>query len=150
MVGARIMGLDDPTQKMSKSGPAAGHLIALLDEPKVIQKKIMRATTDSQPGVSFDDPGAGVANLLNIYQAFTEQTSDEIRGKFEGMRYGDLKKTVADAVIAHIEPIQDRYREITADPGYIGRVLSQGAERVSPVANDTVQKVKKAMGLYTA
>jgi tryptophanyl-tRNA synthetase len=150
VVGARIMGLDDPGKKMSKSATGAGHAINLVDPVEQIRKKIMRATTDSQPGVSFDDPGAGVANLLNIYQAFTEQTSDEIRGKFEGMRYGDLKKTVADAVIAHIEPIQDRYREITADPGYIGRVLSQGAERVSPVANDTVQKVKKAMGLYTA
>ena len=75
-VGARVMGLDDPEKKMSKSEPGAGHAIGLLDEPAVIRKKIMRATTDSKPGVDFDDPGAGVRNLLAIYQAFTESTNE--------------------------------------------------------------------------
>jgi tryptophanyl-tRNA synthetase len=148
-VGARIMGLDEPEKKMSKSATGAGHAISLLDPPKVIQKKIMRATTDSQPGVNFHAPGAGVANLLNIFQAFTDWPNEKMREHFEGMRYGDLKKQVAEAVVSHLEPIQKRYAEITADPGYIPRVLAEGAERVIPIANDTVRKVKRAMGVYT-
>jgi tryptophanyl-tRNA synthetase len=143
-VGARIMGLDDPEKKMSKSETAAGHAISLLDPPEVIRKKIMRSTTDSNPGVDLENPGAGVRNLLTIYHAFTDSTGD-----FAGMRYGDLKKTVAEAVVAALEPVQKRYREITAQPGYIASVLEQGAERVTPIANDTVEKVKRAMGLYT-
>jgi tryptophanyl-tRNA synthetase len=100
--------------------------------------------------VNIENPGAGVANLLNIFQAFTEWTDEQVRSHFSGMRYGDLKKQVAEAVIAHLEPIQARYREITAEPGYIAGVLREGAERVSPWANDTVARTKRAMGVYTA
>lgn len=148
--GARIMGLDEPDKKMSKSAKGAGHAIQLLDPIDQVRKKIMRATTDSQPAVNFEAPGAGVANLLAIYQAFTETADAQMRTLFSGMRYGDLKKTVAEAVISKLEPIQARYKEITADPSYIEGVLRQGAERVSPIADDTVAKVKRAMGLYTA
>jgi tryptophanyl-tRNA synthetase len=150
MVGARIMGLDEPDKKMSKSAKGAGHAVGLLEPPAQIRKKIMRATTDSQPGVNFDNPGAGVANLLSIFQAFTEWPDEQVRSHFSGMRYGDLKKTVADAVIAHLEPIQARYRDITSEAGYVSGILREGAARVSVVANDTVDKVKTAMGLYTA
>ena len=146
-VGARIMGLDDPEKKMSKSEPGSGHAIALLDEPDVIRKKIMRSTTDSKPGVDFDDPGPGVRNLLAIYQAFTEASNDQARERFSGMRYGDLKKQVAEAVIAGLEPIQKRYREIT--PEHIAEAFRLGSERARPVADRTVQKVKRAMGLFT-
>src|SRR5229473_573493 len=104
-VGARIMGLDDPEKKMSKSATGAGHAISLLDDPAVIRKKIMRATTDSNPAVNFATMGAGVQNLLAIFQAFTEWPADKVRAHFEGMRYGDLKKTVAEAVVAALEPI---------------------------------------------
>ena len=148
-VGARIMGLVEPDKKMSKSASGPGHAIGLLDDPKDIRKKIMRATTDSNPGVDFDTAGAGVLNLLAIFQAFTEWTGDQIKAHFTGMRYGDLKKQVAEAVIAALEPLQARYREITADPGYLASVLKESADRVSPIANDTVEKTKKAMGLYT-
>lgn len=149
MVGARIMGLDDPTKKMSKSETGSGHAIALLDEPSQIRKKIMRATTDSGSGVDFDTMGAGVANLLTIHQAFTGWTDDQIKSHFAGLRYGDLKKTVAEAVVAGLEPIQQRYKEITADPTYLKGVLREAAERVAPVANDTVRLVKQRMGIYT-
>ncbi len=149
-VGARIMGLDEPDKKMSKSAAGAGHAISLLDPPEVIKKKFMRATTDSKPGVDMDDPGAGVRNLLSIFQAFTEWSDDRIREHFNGLRYGDLKKTVADAVIAALEPVQKRYREITGEPGYVTRVLEEGATKVRPLAQDTVNKTKKAMGLFTA
>jgi tryptophanyl-tRNA synthetase len=149
-VGARIMGLDEPDKKMSKSAAGSGHAIALLDPPEVIRKKIMRATTDSQPAVNFDAPGAGVANLISIFHSFTDWPDQKVRDHFSGMRYGDLKKQVAEAVITHLEPIQQRYREITADASCIARVLEQGVDRVSPIANDTVRKVKQAMGLYVA
>ena len=145
-VGARVMGLDDPEKKMSKSAAGTGHAIGLLDPPDVIRKKIMRATTDSKPGVDFDDPGAGVRNLLAIYQAFTDSTSDAMRERFSGMRYGDLKKTVADAVVAGLEPIQTRYREIT--PDQIAEALRLGSENAQRIAQETVQKAKKAMGLF--
>jgi tryptophanyl-tRNA synthetase len=102
------------------------------------------------PAVNFETMGPGVANLLTIYQAFTELPEVDVRAHFEGMRYGDLKKQVAEAVIASIEPMQKRYREIMAETGYVARVLQDGAERIIPIANETVQVVKKAMGLYTA
>jgi tryptophanyl-tRNA synthetase len=148
-VGARIMGLDDPTTKMSKSAAGAGHAVALLDPPERIRKTIMRATTDSGSGVDFETMGPGVANLLSIFQAFGEWGNDQVRGHFTGMRYGDLKKQVAEMVVAKLEPLQARYREIVADPGYLDGVLRAGAEAVTPVANSTVQLVKQRMGLYT-
>jgi tryptophanyl-tRNA synthetase len=148
-VGARVMGLDDPTTKMSKSVAGAGHAVGLLDPPDRIRKTIMRATTDSNPAVDFASLGPGVENLLNIFQAFSGWTDDHMRAHFAGMRYGDLKKQVAEMVILHLEPFQQRYREITSDPGYVARVLREGAERVAPIANSTVDLVKRRMGLYT-
>jgi tryptophanyl-tRNA synthetase len=147
-VGARVMGLDDPTVKMSKSEAGANHAVALLDPPDKIRKTIMRATTDSNPAVDLDTAGPGVLNLLTIYQAFAGVTDDDIRKDFTGLRYGDLKKRVADMVIAHIEPFQQRYRQITSEPGYLEGILRDGAERVAPIANDTVRLVKKRMGLW--
>ena len=147
-VGARIMGLDDPTQKMSKSTEGAGHAVALLDPPAKIRKTIMRATTDSNPAVDFTAAGPGVLNLLAIYQAFSGDSDDAMKARFTGMRYGELKKQVAEMVVAHLEPFQQRYREITADPAYLTGVLRAGADRVAPIANATVQLVKEKMGLY--
>jgi tryptophanyl-tRNA synthetase len=147
-VGARIMGLDDPSKKMSKSEAGAGHAISLLDPPAAIRKKIMRATTDSAPAVDFGLLGAGVENLLNIYQAFSGWDAEKMRAQFAGLRYGDLKKQVAEMVVASLEPMQQRYREIAAEPGYVDGILRQGAERVAPIANSTVELVKRRMGLY--
>jgi tryptophanyl-tRNA synthetase len=146
-VGARVMGLDDPTVKMSKSETGANHAVALLDPPDKIRKTIMRATTDSNPAVDIEEAGPGVLNLLSIYQAFAGATDDDIKNEFTGLRYGDLKKRVADMVIAHIEPFQQRYRQIVSEPGYLEGILRAGAERVSPIANDTVRLVKARMGL---
>ena len=144
-VGARIMGLDDPSQKMSKSATGSGHAIGLLDDPKLIQKKILRATTDSAPAVDLENMGPGVANLLSIGQACDPGLNPE---SIAGLRYGDFKKRVAEAVIARLQPIQQRYREIVADPEYVPALLAQGRERVLPIAEDTVRKAKVAMGLY--
>jgi tryptophanyl-tRNA synthetase len=148
-VGARVMGLDEPDKKMSKSATGSGHAVSLLDPPEVIRKKILRATTDSNPAVNFETIGPGVQNLLTIYQAFTAWPDANVRAHFSGMRYGDLKKQVAEAVIAELEPIQKRYREIMDETGYVARVLDESARRITPIAVDTVEKVKRAMGLYT-
>lgn len=144
-VGARIMGLDDPTQKMSKSAPGSNHAIALLDDPKVIQKKIARAVTDSQPAVDPENMGPGIANLLTIGEACDPSIT---KTSVAGLRYGDFKKRVAEAVIARLQPIQKRYAEIEATPGYIDSVLREGRSRVLPIAEDTVRKAKAAMGIY--
>lgn len=149
-VGARVMGLDEPDKKMSKSATGSGHAVAMLDEPSVIKKKIMRATTDSNPHVDFETMGPGVVNLLSIYQAFGDVSDDEMKNKFAGMRYGDLKKNVADMVVSQLEPIQQRYKEITSEPGYLRGVLEEGRARVAPIAEQTVHLVKSRMGIYTA
>ena len=148
-VGARVMGLDEPDKKMSKSAAGSNHAIAILDEPALIRKKLMKSTTDSNPAVDMETMGPGVRNLLAIFQAFTGWTDAQMAQHFPGMRYGDLKKQVAEAVVSALEPLQARYREITADPAYLDGVLREGAERVIPIANSTVDLVKSRMGLYT-
>src|SRR5579862_3981370 len=148
-IGSRVMGLDDPEKKMSKSATGSGHAVGLLDPLDQIRKKIMSATTDSQPQVDFGTLGAGVRNLIDISQAFMGWKEEQSRAEFSGLRYGDLKKKVAEIVVTKLEPIQTRYREIMSDPGYLDGVLKQGAERVSPIARSTVRLVKERMGLYT-
>jgi tryptophanyl-tRNA synthetase len=148
-VGARIMGLDDPAVKMSKSVPGSGHAVALLDPPDRIRKTIMRATTDSNPAVDFETMGPGIHNLLNIFHAFSGWSKEQMLSHFTGMRYGDLKKQVAEMVVSKLEPIQQRYREITSDPAALDQVLRDGAEAVTPIANSTVDLVKARMGVYT-
>ena len=145
--GARVMGLDDPEKKMSKSATGTGHAIGLLDDIAQAKKKIMRATTDSNPEVNFETMGAGVRNLLGIYQAFSGRTSDEMKTEFTGLRYGDLKKKVAEMVAQSLEPIQARYREVIS--GNLDQILSQGTARIAPIANQTVQLTKQRMGVYT-
>jgi tryptophanyl-tRNA synthetase len=148
-IGARIMGLDEPDKKMSKSATGANHAVGLLDPIDQARKKIMRATTDSNPAVDFETMGPGVANLIAIYQAFGEVDDAAARSEFEGLRYGDLKKKVADMAIAKIEPIQRRYNEIAADPAYLDGVLERSYERIAPIARSTVELTKSRMGLYT-
>lgn len=144
-VGARIMGLDDPTQKMSKSATGAGHSIGLLDDPKTIVKKINRATTDSAPAVDIENMGPGIANLLAIAQACDPAITPQ---SVAGLRYGDFKKRVGEAVVATLAPIQQRYREITSDAAYLDEVLIESRSRVLPVTEDTLRKTKEAIGLY--
>lgn len=150
MVGARVMGLDEPDKKMSKSATGSGHAIGILDPPATVRKKLNKATTDSNPAVDFETMGPGVANLLSIYQAFTGWTEDQMKAHFGGMRYGDLKKQVAESVIAELEPLQARYRQIREEPGYLEGILREGAERVRPIAAETVELTKQRMGLYSA
>jgi len=145
--GARIMGLDDPTKKMSKSEDAPNHAIALLDPPDVIRKKIMRATTDSQTTVVFDVNRPGIYNLLTIYQTFTGQKKEEIEATFAGKGYGDFKKALAETVVEGLRPLQERYKALTADPAHIDKILAVGAEKARPLAAKTLAEVKKRVGL---
>ena len=147
-VGARIMGLDDPAEKMSKSTPGTSHAVDLLDPPSRIKKLIMRAVTDSSPAVDFDEMGPGVTNLLNIFQAFSGCGDDELRSHFDGKQYGSLKKDVADMVVAKLEPIQKKPEELMAEPGAVRKILAAGAERVSPIAESTMKLVRERTGLY--
>ncbi len=149
VVGERIMGLDDPTQKMSKSAPGSNHAIGLLDPPSRIKKLIGRAVTDTKPGVDFDDLGAGVANLITIFQACSGWSDDQVRAKFSGSQYGTLKKAVTEAVVAKLEPIQKKFEELTSDRAVIRELLRKGAERVAPIAESTMKQVRARVGLYS-
>ncbi len=145
--GARIMGLEDPTKKMSKSEVGPGHIIYLLDSPDDIRAKIMRATTDSLREIRFDESRPGICNLLVIYELFTKLGRKEIEARFEGKGYVDLKRELAEVVVENLSPLQSRYRELTADPTCIDSLLTEGADRVRPVAEKTLAIVKEKTGL---
>ncbi len=146
--GARVMGLDEPANKMSKSSDKKGHSLGLLDPPGALKKAIMRATTDSLNKIAFDrENQPGVTNLLGIYQAMTGDSRAAILAEFEGSGYGALKKRVVEAVISTLEPIQQRYRQMSEDPGYIEQVLKEGAERVRPIAKNRLRVAQQNLGL---
>lgn len=152
--GARVMALDDPTSKMSKSLAATrGHAVRLLDDPKEIRRSLRRAVTDSGNEIRFstDPERAGVANLLGIYQSVSGRTRAEVEADFADARgYGDLKNRVADVVIAELEPLQRRYHEFMTDPGELDRLLARGAERAAAVSEPKVAELKRIMGLVPA
>ena len=145
--GGRIMGLDDPTKKMSKSNTHEGHSIGLLDSSDDIFSKITRATTDSQRKIQFDESRPGIYNLLTTYQLFSGMNQAEIEARFAGRGYGDFKKELAEVIIENLKPLQSRYREITAEPGYIDRLLEEGGAKVRPAAERTLRVVKDKIGL---
>ncbi|MFC4559310.1 tryptophan--tRNA ligase [Virgibacillus kekensis] len=146
-VGARIMSLQEPTSKMSKSDENEKAFISMLDDPKRIEKKIKSAVTDSEGVVKFDKENKpGVSNLMTIYSSCTGMSLEEIETAYEGKGYGDFKQDVANAVVDLLKPIQDRYNELI-DSEELDEVLNKGAEKASLVANKMVAKAKKAMGL---
>lgn len=146
-VGARIMSLQDPTKKMSKSDANKKAFISLLDEPKQIEKKIKSAVTDSDDKIKFDPENKpGISNLLAIYAGCTGKPMKEIEAYFANKRYGDLKGEVAEAVINTLKPIQERYEELI-DSKELDDILTEGAEKAAKVANRTLHKAKRKMGL---
>jgi tryptophanyl-tRNA synthetase len=146
-IGARIMSLDDPTKKMSKSDPNPNSRINLLDDAKTIKKKIARATTDSLRLVTFDPERPGITNLLTIYQMLTGQSQQEIENEFAGKGYGDFKAALTERLVETLTPIQQRYNELISDRGELEQILKQGADEVRPTAEATVRQVKQAIGL---
>ena len=150
-VGGRVMGLNDPSVKMSKSyADIRGHAIRMLDDPKEIERSLMRAVTDSYNEIIFsEEPDrGGVNNLLGIYKSVTGKTEDEVMRDFESARgYGDLKKSVAEVVIDELAPIQNRYEELIADTLELDRLLAAGAERAMEVSEVKLNDMKEKMGL---
>ncbi|MDE2748631.1 MAG: tryptophan--tRNA ligase [Chloroflexota bacterium] len=146
--GARIMGLDNPTAKMSKSEASENHAIFLLDELPRARKKIMRAVTDSQREIRFSDEPerAGVNNLLTIYQAISGESNAAIEAHFADKGYGDLKRAAADCVLSTLEPLQARYYELMNEAGYLDSVLRLGREKASAIADETLKLAQERMG----
>lgn len=145
-VGARIMSLQDPTQKMSKSDPNENAYILLLDKPDAIVRKIKRAVTDSGSEVCRGEGKEGIENLMSIYGAVTGKTMEETEAEFEGKGYGVFKSAVADAVVAALEPIQKRYAELTANRDYLEDVYRSGAQIAERTAFKTIAKVYRKVG----
>ena len=144
-VGARIMSLSDPTVKMSKSDPKGD--IFLKDDMKTVRKKIMSAVTDMGSEVKYDPENKpGISNLLTIYAAMKDISIEEAEKEFVGKRYGEFKTAVADAVIAELEPFQNRYKEIVESKAYEA-VLKEGAIKAKAMAKPTLEKVQQAVGL---
>lgn len=145
--GARIMGLDDPTKKMSKSAPGSYHAIGVLDAPERIKKAIMSAQTDSGREVRADPARPGITNLLAIYAAATGETIEQAEAHFAGARgYGDVKKELVEILVETLRPLRERYAELSADPETVRSLLRAGADAVRPIARDTADKAKFAMG----
>ena len=148
--GARIMGFDDPARKMSKSrAHVGGHLVNMVDEPKAIERTIRRAVTDSGNEIVFSDAPekAGVNNLLGIYKVITGRSASQVEADFADARgYGDLKAAVAEVVVRELDPIRRRYNEVMDDPAELDRILADGAERASSVADLKLAEMKERMG----
>ena len=147
-VGTKIMDLVDPSKKMSKTEDNPKGVICLLDDPEVARKKIMGATTDSEMKVKFDPENKpGISNLINIYAALTDRTTNEVEILFENANYGSFKKAVADVVCSFLKEIQERYCELI-DSEYIDEMLRENAKLVREMAHDKYEKMKKLIGLY--
>jgi tryptophanyl-tRNA synthetase len=145
-VGSRIMSLQDPTAKMSKSDPNHAATVFITDRPEDIRKKIMSAVTDSSAEVRAGADKAGVTNLLSIMSACTGRSVATLEAEFAGKGYGDFKKAVADAVIAMLDPVRLRYDELIKDRGELDRILKSGAEQAQATAFRTLSKVNRKVG----
>ncbi len=147
-VGARVMDLQNPTAKMSKSSDSSTGFIALLDDPQVITKRIKSAVTDSGSDVRFDPVDKpGISNLLQILAATTNRPIPDLEAEYAGSGYGTLKTAVAEAVVEFLRPLQERYRTLAADPGEVDAHLALGAQKADAVATKVVERVRRAAGL---
>ena len=147
-VGARIMGLQDPTSKMSKSSPNELDKILLTDTPEIIMKKFKKAVTDSENTVRFDVANKpGVSNLMSIYSIIKNKTMEEIEKEFEGQGYGTFKMAVAEAVIERLKPIQDRYNELLENPEKLQYIYEKGAKKAKEISEKVLKEVYKKIGL---
>ena len=145
--GARIMALDDPTSKMSKSAPNELSRISLLDDPSKIKKAIMKSTTDSEGVIRFDiKEKPGISNLLNIYSALSGKSVETLVKEYEGQGYGNLKKDLVEVTVNAIAPVQERYNQIRHTEELVS-ILKDGAERANAIAEKTIGRVKNNFGL---
>ncbi|ADE67738.1 tryptophan--tRNA ligase [Priestia megaterium] len=146
-VGARVMSLQDPTKKMSKSDPNQKAFITLLDDAKTIEKKIKSAVTDSEGIVRYDKENKpGISNLLSIYSILANKSIEDIEAMYEGKGYGDFKADTAKVVAEALAPIQERYYELV-DSSELDDILDQGADKANATANKMLRKMRNAMGI---
>ncbi|MFB4210855.1 tryptophan--tRNA ligase [Shouchella sp. JSM 1781072] len=146
-VGARIMSLNDPSKKMSKSNPQPKSYISLLDDPKTIEKKMKSAVTDSDGTIRFDPENKpAVSNLLSIFSLCTDESIETLENRYQQSGYGPFKSDLAEAVIQTLEPVQQRYYELV-DSSELDDILDAGAEKAAQIANKTLKKAENAMGL---
>lgn len=147
-VAARIMSLDDPTVKMSKSSDSEDSYIALSDTPEVVERKIKRAVTDSDGEIRYDKAAKpAIANLLDIYSAFDNQTVESIEASYTGKGYGDFKKTLADVINRELAVLQEKFSEYRSDEASLDKVIGEGSLAAAEIANKTLNQVKQAIGL---
>ena len=145
-VGAKIMSLQDPSKKMSKSDENPNGSIYLMDDPDTIMRKFKRAVTDSEGQILYRDEQPGIKNLINIYCACTGKAPDEVVREFDGKGYAEFKPAVGEAVVAVLKPLQDRVAELSKDKAYIDSVIKNNAEKAQYFANKTLRKVQKKIG----
>jgi tryptophanyl-tRNA synthetase len=144
--GAKIMSLQNPEKKMSKSDENPNASIFLMDDPDTIVRKFKRAVTDSVGQVAYSDEQPGVKNLLDIYCASTGKTPDEAVREFADSGYGDLKMAVAESVVDRLRPVQERFAELSKDKAYIDSIIKNNAEKANYYATKTLRKVQKKVG----
>ena len=145
-VVAKIMSLQDPAKKMSKSDENPNGSIYLMDDPDTIMRKFKRAVTDSEGQILYRDEQPGIKNLINIYCACTGKAPDEVVREFDGKGYAEFKPAVGEAVVAVLKPLQDRVAELSKDKAYIDSVIKNNAEKAQYFANKTLRKVQKKIG----
>lgn len=147
-MGARIMSLQDPDKKMSKSDENEKNFVSIIDDPKQIEKKIKSATTDSGTEIKYDPENkAGLSNLMTIYSVLSGKTTDQIEKDYEGKMYGHLKVDLADLVVQILKPVRERYDELMKNKDYLDQLMRSGAERASVRARPTLKKVYQTVGL---
>jgi tryptophanyl-tRNA synthetase len=144
--GARIMSLQDPEKKMSKSDENLNNLIAILDSPDVIKKKIKRAVTDSGTEVKVDKSRPGISNLVQLYSLIADMSIKDVEAQFSGKMYSDFKSELGNVMAEFLEPIQKKYNEISTDKAYLESVLDKGAENAYYRARKTLSKVYRKVG----
>lgn len=145
--GARIMSLQDPDKKMSKSDTNTSNFVLIVEDPASIMKKFKKAVTDSEAEVRYDEENKpGVSNLINIYASVTDKSVPDVEKEFEGARYGEFKMAVGQAVIDALAPVREKYEELMGDKGYLEKVLKEGREKASAIASVTLRDVYEKVG----
>lgn len=144
--GAKIMSLQDPTKKMSKSDENPNASILLMDDTDTIIRKFKRAVTDSEAQILYRDEQPGIKNLINVYSCVTGKTPAEVEREFDGKGYGDFKLAVGEAVANHLKPVQDEFARLSKDKAYIDGIIKENAEKAGYYANKTLRKVQKKVG----
>lgn len=146
-VGAKIMSLQEPSKKMSKSDTDANATVTIIDDPDTIIRKFKRAVTDSEAEVRFDaENKPGISNLMTIYSSITGQTMEQVQNEFAGKGYGDFKLKVGEAVVEELKPLQARFKELSSDKAYIDSLIKKNAETANYLATKTLRKVQKKVG----